>query len=196
MLNQFAENYGTYYPMAINAANTFGVPSKLFTSLINSESGFDPNARNGSAIGIAQFLKSTAANPGYGIAPFDPTDPTASLNGAAQYIKALYNKAVGKGLSGYDAWSDAVSAYKGYQYPESSKKVMDSSGMKSGDENSGTDETTGPLGLPTFDSIKKSFVNSLVGFSIGLVGLAIILLGVWALYRNGDKAVQQIKKAM
>lgn len=90
---------------AVDAANRYGVPPDLFLQQINQESGFDPyavNPRSG-ATGIAQIKPSTAANPGYGIAPVDPNDPLASLDFAAHYDSVLY------GQTG--SWSDTLTRY-------------------------------------------------------------------------------------
>jgi len=107
-----------YYAQAVQAAQTWGVPPNLFVQQIGAESGFDPGAYNpkSGATGIAQFLPSTAQQAGYGIAPFDPADPEASLNAAAAYDKALY------GQTG--SWGGALRAYSGSSggsaYPGSS----------------------------------------------------------------------------
>lgn len=96
-----------YYAQAVQAAQTWGVPPGLFVQQIGAESGFNPNAVNSSsgATGIAQFLPSTAAQPGYGISSFDPTDPSASLNAAAAYDAALYKKT--------GSWTGALASYSG-----------------------------------------------------------------------------------
>lgn len=96
---------GAYDSTIASAASTYGVPPSLLSWQINQESGGNPNAYNprSGATGIAQFLPSTAANPGYGIAPFDPTNPTASINGAAQYDAALYQQT--------GSWAGALSSY-------------------------------------------------------------------------------------
>jgi hypothetical protein len=92
------------YFEAVNAANAYGVPSDLFTSLIGAESGWNPNALSSAgAEGVAQFMPSTAVNPGYGIASFNPWNPQASLNAAAQYLAALKNQ--------FGSWTQAVAAY-------------------------------------------------------------------------------------
>lgn len=89
---------------AYNAAVANGVPPEIYTGLIQQESGFNPNAVSSTgAVGIAQFLPSTAASPGYGVAPFDPNDPQASLNAGAQYLRAFYDK--------FGSWGQAVTAY-------------------------------------------------------------------------------------
>jgi type IV secretory pathway VirB6-like protein len=93
--------------LATADAEQYGVPVQLFLDQIQAESGFNPDATNPSgAEGIAQFLPSTAADPGYGIAPFNPTDPTAALAAAAQYNAALY-------AANGDNWVAALTAYSG-----------------------------------------------------------------------------------
>lgn len=93
-----------YYNDAVQAAENAGVPPQLFTDLINNESDWNPNAVSSTgAIGIAQVLPTTAANPGYGVAPFDPNNPSSALSGAAQYIAALQKE--------FGSWGAAVNAY-------------------------------------------------------------------------------------
>lgn len=69
----------------------YGLPSGLMSSVIQNESNWNGSAVNAAsgATGIMQFLPSTAANPGYGVAPFDPTDPFASMQAGAQYLAAV-----------------------------------------------------------------------------------------------------------
>jgi hypothetical protein len=71
-----------YLDLAAQDAHVAGIDPTLFERLIQVESGFDPGAVSATgAVGIAQFLPSTAAalTP-----PLDPTDPVASLAAAAQ----------------------------------------------------------------------------------------------------------------
>jgi hypothetical protein len=99
-----------YYPTAIAAADAYGVPENIFTQLIGSESGFNPNPGPGGSPyafanpsyggGIAQFIPSTAASMG-----INRLDPTSSLYGAAQYLSQLYQKT--------GSWLSAVTSYKG-----------------------------------------------------------------------------------
>jgi len=44
------------------------------------------------ALGEYQFMPATAANPGYGIKPFDPKDPVASRKAAKQYLLGMMSK--------------------------------------------------------------------------------------------------------
>ncbi len=87
-----------YYNTALSAAAQYGVPSSLFIAQIGQESGFNPNAQNGSATGIAQFMPATAAQ--YGV---NSADPTSSLYGAAKYDATLYSQ--------YGSWQTAMQKY-------------------------------------------------------------------------------------
>jgi type IV secretion system protein TrbL len=77
--------------LAVQDAQAAGVDPATFVAQIQAESGFNPAAlnRGSGAIGIAQFLPSTAANAGFGIAAFNPSDPVAALQAAALYDAAL-----------------------------------------------------------------------------------------------------------
>ena len=66
------------------AAN-FGLNPDVFRAQLQQESGFNPNAVNGNAVGIAQFMPATAAQ--YGLT--DPTDPYASIAAAGNYDATL-----------------------------------------------------------------------------------------------------------
>lgn len=94
---------------AQSAAEKFKVDPGIFSSLINSESGFNPTAINKSgAYGIAQITAATASNPGYGMKPLvNRDDPKASLNFAAEYFSKLTEKYKGD-------YTSAIAAYKGF----------------------------------------------------------------------------------
>lgn len=87
-----------WYSTAVSAAQQYGIPTELFVAQIGQESSFDPNARNGNAVGIAQFMPRTAASMGV-----NPNDPTSALFGAAKYDSQLYSQ--------YGSWRDALSHY-------------------------------------------------------------------------------------
>lgn len=94
-----------YDNLIANVEQNNGIPSGLLSSLLAQESSFNPDAYNPSsgAEGIAQIIPSTAADPGYGISPVDPTNPAASISFAGQYLTAL-QQATG-------SWLNAVQAY-------------------------------------------------------------------------------------
>jgi soluble lytic murein transglycosylase-like protein len=96
-----------YVAIARQAAVSAGIPPEYFVRQINAESGFNPNAISpAGAVGIAQFLPSTAA--GLGINPYNPVE---SLYGAARYMAQLDNSYGGnyaKALAAYNAGPSAV----------------------------------------------------------------------------------------
>lgn len=70
-----------YRALATTYAQQAGINPTIFVNQIQQESGFNPNARSSAgALGIAQFMPSTAASIG-----LNPLDPVASLKAAAQY---------------------------------------------------------------------------------------------------------------
>jgi len=93
------------------AAAANGIPASLLAALLYHESRFEPGAvSSAGAEGIAQFMPATAA--GLGV---DPTDPTQSIEGAAQLLGS-YTRQFGSyadALAAYDAGSSAVERYGG-----------------------------------------------------------------------------------
>ncbi len=93
-----------YVAIAEQDAIAAGIPANYFVRQINAESGFNPNEVSpAGAVGIAQFLPSTAA--GLGINPWDPIQ---ALRGAAK-LMANYTRNYGgdyaKALAAYNAGS-------------------------------------------------------------------------------------------
>lgn len=67
----------------VDAATAAGVDPALLASLVQHESGFDPQARShAGAIGLGQLMPATAA--GLGV---DPHDPAQNLAGSARYLR-------------------------------------------------------------------------------------------------------------
>lgn len=88
-----------YRSMAYQDAVDAGIPPDKFVKQIQVESGFNPNAVSSEgAVGIAQFLPSTAS--GLGINPYNPVD---SLKGAANLM--------GRYQANYGDYSHALAAY-------------------------------------------------------------------------------------
>ena len=74
-----------YIEAAADTERRYGLPAGTIGALLQVESGFNPAARSkAGAIGIAQFMPSTAA--AYGI---DPTNPMQSIDGAGRYLSDL-----------------------------------------------------------------------------------------------------------
>lgn len=92
---------------AAQTNSAYGLPAGLTSAVIQNESAWNPAAYNpaSGATGLGQFLPSTAANPGYGALPFDPTNPQNSINGVSSYLSGLHN-ALG-------SWTAALNQYSG-----------------------------------------------------------------------------------
>lgn len=101
----------TYVSTIEQAAQANGIPPQLLAALLHQESGFNPAAvSSAGAIGIAQFMPSTAS--GMGI---NPSDPTQAINGAAKLI-GEYTQRFGNyadALAAYNAGPGAVEQYGG-----------------------------------------------------------------------------------
>ena len=101
-----------YLPTVQQAASRYGVRPNLLASLIQHESNFNPSARSpAGAVGIAQFMPTTAA--GMGI---NPLNPRQAIFGAAKYLSGLIKQFGGSerlGLAAYNAGSGAVRRYGG-----------------------------------------------------------------------------------
>jgi hypothetical protein len=96
-----------YVAIAQQDALNAGISPTYFVRQINQESGFNPNAVSpAGAVGIAQFLPSTAA--GLGINPWDPLQ---ALSAAAHMMASYANKYGGdyaKALAAYNAGDGTV----------------------------------------------------------------------------------------
>jgi hypothetical protein len=95
-----------YVQEAWNDALQTGLPPALFVRQIDQESGFHPNVvSKAGAIGIAQFLPSTASALG-----FDPHDPHVSLRMASLVMLQKWNQYHDDALSlaAYNAGDGAV----------------------------------------------------------------------------------------
>jgi soluble lytic murein transglycosylase-like protein len=115
----------TYAPEIDAAANQYGIDPLLLQSLIQQESGFDPNATSASgAQGLTQLMPSTAA----GLGVTNPYDPTQSIQGGAKYLADQLQTFDGDpslALAAYNAGPGAVEQYGGIPpYPETANYVQ------------------------------------------------------------------------
>src|SRR5436309_3990497 len=96
-----------YVAIARQDAIAVGISPDYFVRQINEESGFNPNSVSPSgAVGIAQFLPSTAA--GLGVNPWDPIQ---ALRGAARLLANYahnYGGDYAKALAAYNGGSGTV----------------------------------------------------------------------------------------
>lgn len=93
------------YLVAIDQAEKqYGLPHNLEARQLYQESRFRPEVIDGTVrgaageIGIAQLMPGTAAELGV-----DPTDPYASIDAAARYMRQLYDR--------FGSWAAALAAY-------------------------------------------------------------------------------------
>lgn len=103
-----------YIDYANQIAIKEGLDPAIFISQLNQESGFNPKAKNpkSGAIGIAQFMPSTAKGMGFTAG----VDPLRDIRMAAQYMKSklkMYNGDYRLALASYNAGSGNVAKYGG-----------------------------------------------------------------------------------
>lgn len=119
-----------YGPVIQQAAQRNGIPPDILSRVIGRESNFNPGAVGSAGeIGMGQVKPSTAANPGYGVKPLDPSklsDPIQNINFTADYLGGK-----GKHLGVRD-WNDpqqvavALRGYNGGGDPRYVQNVMGS----------------------------------------------------------------------
>jgi soluble lytic murein transglycosylase-like protein len=101
----------TWRNLARTVARAEGVDPNLFAALIQTESGFRPQARSPvGAIGLAQLMPDTARDLGV-----NPYDPHANLRGGARHLRRLLTRYRGDrrlALAAYNAGPLAVDCYR------------------------------------------------------------------------------------
>jgi len=194
---------------AAQMAASYGIPTDLFLAQINQESSWNPNAKNGNAVGIAQFMPGTANQ--YGV---DPTDPYGSLQAAAKYDADLYQQ--------YGSWQTVMQKYGttaggngasvsalASQYDNTQRTLigsgagvdvyaLGSAGSGGSNPNVMTNDNTVLPDTGTSNSASAGLVNSDIGTSIknALGGLPLIILGIILLvlaFVVSDKGQQVVK---
>jgi len=113
-LNVF--NQDSLHKIANQAAKKNNVPETLFQKLIQTESAFNPNAKSPrGARGLGQLMPATAQELGLNLKE-DHSDgsilhPESNLDASARYLRKLFDKYVGEGISSDEAWNFAAGAY-------------------------------------------------------------------------------------
>jgi len=88
-----------YTPLTQKYGAEYGVDPTLLDALIWRESGGNPMATNGSAMGLTQFTPIAMAQ--YGVS--NPYDPAQSIKGAAEYLSNYSSAGVAGALQAYNA---------------------------------------------------------------------------------------------
>lgn len=115
------------------ASATFGLPAQLINSVIQTESGYQPNAvSSAGAIGLMQLMPATAREMGVE----NPYDPIQNIWGGTRYLSSLVNQFHGDvklAVAAYNAGPEAVLAHGGVPpYPETQQyvhKVLQGAGI-------------------------------------------------------------------
>ena len=100
--------------MAAQMAERYGLDPAIFTRMIETESSFNPNARNArtGATGLGQVMSATAQDPGFGVTPLrDRLDAVENLRFSAEYLSAMVRRYDGdyrKALAAYNAGPGTV----------------------------------------------------------------------------------------
>ena len=99
-----------YGPFLRMAETQYGVPAELLASMIEAESGGNPNAVSPKgARGLLQMMPETARE--LGVDPDKLFDPQTNIMAAGKYMQLLHKMALQQGYKGREAWLKAVEAY-------------------------------------------------------------------------------------
>ncbi len=109
---------GPYSSVVTSAANANGLSRSLLSSVIRTESNFQPRAVSPKgALGLMQLMPATARS----LAVRHPFDPSENVQAGAKYLKEMLGKFgnVNLALAAYNAGPGAVALYGGVPpYPE------------------------------------------------------------------------------
>ena len=122
---------GWVRPLVLRAAMRWNVSAALLAAQLFAESGFNPNAGNGIAFGIAAFTPAAAAE--YGLE--DPFDPAAAIMAQAHLMSDLLEEfgSPALALAAYNAGPGAVGSCDCIPaYPETQAYVAKILGMLGG----------------------------------------------------------------
>jgi hypothetical protein len=107
------EGYELYAPVAMAAAEKYGIESSVLTSLITQESGWNPDAVSGTGVrGIAQVTRPTAIGLGYTAENY--TTPSNQIYGAANYVSQMLKRFKGDytlAIAAYNAGPGALDTF-------------------------------------------------------------------------------------
>jgi cell wall-associated NlpC family hydrolase len=139
--------------MAQQAAMKYGIPTNLFSALVNQESGWNAAASSPvGAMGLTQLMPATAK--GLGV---NPADPLQNLEGGAHYLRMQFDrfKNWDMALAAYNAGPGAVAKYGGIPpYAETQNYVKSIRGAAQ--QAGGLGAAASPSPLPSTGAIPGS----------------------------------------
>ena len=92
-----------YMDTVRNASKAYGVPEDVILAVMQTESGFKPDAQSPTGVkGLMQVTQNTYKGLGFS---GDRSDPTNSINAGTKLLSQLYKQ--------YGNWEDAFTAYNG-----------------------------------------------------------------------------------
>lgn len=114
-----------YGPAIHRTAARYGIDPLLLASIVEIESGFDPEAVSSrGAAGLMQVMPSTAGTAG----PADLCDPELNLDAGARYLRSLLNRFRGDlelALAAYNAGPGNVRRYGGVPPFRETRRYVD-----------------------------------------------------------------------
>lgn len=114
--NSTSSNKDSLTELANRVANKNNVPESLFQKLIQTESSFDTEAKSPrGAMGLGQLMPATAKELGLNLKEDrsigSVLHPESNLDASARYLRKLFDKYTGEGISQDEAWNFAAGAY-------------------------------------------------------------------------------------
>lgn len=175
-----------YQNQILVSAQRWGISPAILAAQLNQESSFNPSSVSpDGAVGIAQFLPSTAKE--YGV---DPYNVSSAIDGMAK-LDATYLKQFGsidKALAAYNAGGSAVSKYGGIPpYAETQqyvRRILAAAGsaVSTGDTTGGlVDEVKNNDPLKATGNLVANLLKPAwwTRFGVGALGVAVILVAVY-----------------
>lgn len=198
---------GDYRAMAATSANRYGIPVPIFDALVQTESAYDPNARGRAGeIGLAQLMPSTALQ-----LKVNPWNPAENLTGAAAYLRQQFDR-FGSWTNALAAYNGGPGGYLGTQAQGYARKVLDAAALVGqgamfgpaaalgatagvlGNAASASADRGGPAPEVTanpatwFAWLSYQVTARAWDLALGLLGLVLIVLGVWFMFTGAPTA--------
>lgn len=105
-------------------ARHYDVPESLVHRVVQRESTYNPNARNGPYMGLMQIHPNTARGMGYTGTPEGLLDPDTNLQYAVKYLRGAWI------VSGHDQDKAIMWYARGYYYEAKRLGLLDETGLR------------------------------------------------------------------